>query len=363
TANYSDSSTLDVTSLVTWNNLVKGQTSVKGTYGDKEVTVNGLTIKASAAFTKATSSTTLKEGDEILLASNGNVTGEFVEASKSYFKFETNAEVNGMITPTSITSTFILGGSASNGWTLMHDGKYVKFTGTSNGNMILEETTTVSNDHKFTITLNDSSSSIVNKRYNGRALMFNANGNPNRFTNYASSPSGDIKGITIYYKAGSIEDTITGVTLDKTTKQTIAINNTLSLTATVEGGSEADKTVTWSSSNAGVVSLSSTTTNTIIVTGIGAGVTTLTATSNGDDNYKDSIDIEVIDPNTVTSVSISNGNDVDGIAHINNTKTLNVTVLPELATNKNVTWSSSNTSVATVSNTGVVTSVKPGITT
>ena len=40
--------------------------------------------------------------------------------------------------------------------------------------------------------------------------------------------------------------------------------------------------------------------------------------------------------------------------------TLTATVAPENATNKNITWSSDNESVATVSNNGVVTGVAPG---
>ena len=45
------------------------------------------------------------------------------------------------------------------------------------------------------------------------------------------------------------------------------------------------------------------------------------------------------------------------------TETLIATVSPANATNKSVTWSSSNTSVATVSSNGLVTAVSPGTTT
>lgn len=46
---------------------------------------------------------------------------------------------------------------------------------------------------------------------------------------------------------------------------------------------------------------------------------------------------------------------------LNETSALNVSVLPVNATNKNVTYSSSNTAVATVSSTGIVTAVSAGI--
>ena len=45
---------------------------------------------------------------------------------------------------------------------------------------------------------------------------------------------------------------------------------------------------------------------------------------------------------------------------VGGTETLTATVNPSNATNKNVTWSSSNTSVATVDSDGKVTAVAPG---
>jgi hypothetical protein len=47
---------------------------------------------------------------------------------------------------------------------------------------------------------------------------------------------------------------------------------------------------------------------------------------------------------------------------VNDTEQLTATIEPENATNQNVTWSSSNTAVATVSNTGLVTAVSTGTT-
>ncbi len=73
--------------------------------------------------------------------------------------------------------------------------------------------------------------------------------------------------------------------------------------------------------------------------------------------------------NTQTTVTVNGTTPVTGIS-LNNTTltltaagqmaTLTATVTPSNATNKNVTWTSSNTAVATVSNTGVVTAVANG---
>ncbi len=62
----------------------------------------------------------------------------------------------------------------------------------------------------------------------------------------------------------------------------------------------------------------------------------------------------------VTGVSL---NKTSTTITVGNTETLTATISPSDATNKNVSWSSSNTSVATVSSSGVVTGKGPGIAT
>jgi uncharacterized protein YjdB len=62
-------------------------------------------------------------------------------------------------------------------------------------------------------------------------------------------------------------------------------------------------------------------------------------------------------PTPVTGVSISNSVDTITLGH---TDQLTATVAPNSATNKTVAWSSDNTSVATVDQTGMVTAVKEG---
>ena len=62
-------------------------------------------------------------------------------------------------------------------------------------------------------------------------------------------------------------------------------------------------------------------------------------------------------PVTVTGVEL-NKSEIE--LAVNETEPLTATVLPENATDKTVSWSSSNTNVATVSSNGVVTAVSPG---
>ncbi|OEK08355.1 hypothetical protein A8C32_02580 [Flavivirga aquatica] len=63
---------------------------------------------------------------------------------------------------------------------------------------------------------------------------------------------------------------------------------------------------------------------------------------------------------SVTGISV---NSTSASIAVNGTKKLNKTISPSNATNKSVTWSSSNTSVATVSNNGLVKAVSAGIAT
>jgi len=61
--------------------------------------------------------------------------------------------------------------------------------------------------------------------------------------------------------------------------------------------------------------------------------------------------------NAVTGVSIPGGN---RSVHVGRTVQLQATVAPHNATNRNVTWASSNTAIATVNASGLVTAVAPG---
>jgi len=88
------------------------------------------------------------------------------------------------------------------------------------------------------------------------------------------------------------------------------------------------------------------------VTGVKAGTTTITAkTSNGKTATKT---ITVVVP--VTGLSIWGSDYVD----VGGSISLTASITPTNATNKTVTWSSSNTSLATVNSAGKVTGVKAG---
>jgi len=151
-------------------------------------------------------------------------------------------------------------------------------------------------------------------------------------------------------KSSTIEPTSISVSPStKTIKVGVTFTPTYSLTP-----SNATSTVTWSSDNSSIASVDS---RTGLVTGIKAGTTFINATTaNGKKNWCKVI-VEDDGPVYVTSISL---NETSLLMPINSSKPLTATVYPSNATNKSVTWSSSNEEVASVSN-GKVTARKDGL--
>ena len=139
---------------------------------------------------------------------------------------------------------------------------------------------------------------------------------------------------------------VTSVTLDQTSV-TLTAGETVRLTATVSPDNATDKTITWTSSNTSFATVKNGE-----VTAVAVGSATVTAKC-GKVKAECTITVKAIDVISVTlnksSVTLSAGETVQ----------LSVTVSPDNATNKTVTWNSSNTNVATVSN-GNVTALAAG---
>ena len=142
---------------------------------------------------------------------------------------------------------------------------------------------------------------------------------------------------------------VTSVTLNKTSAS-VKAGETVTLTATVKPDDATDKTVTWSTSDATVATVSNG-----VVTAKKVGTATITAKA-GDKSATCEITV-VSTPVTAvtlnkTSVSLKAGETV----------TLTATVKPDDATDKTVTWGSSDESVAKVEN-GIVTAIGKGLST
>ena len=146
---------------------------------------------------------------------------------------------------------------------------------------------------------------------------------------------------------------VSSITLDKS-EASLTIGETLQLTATLLPEEATDKSVTWSSSDEKVATV----TAEGLVTAVGIGKAVITATTNDGTSLSATCEITVL-PVYVTSVTL---NYTEYAIEMTKTKTLQLTstVLPDNATDKSLTWETSDDTVATVSGTGLVTIWKAG---
>ncbi|MDD2648101.1 MAG: Ig-like domain-containing protein [Eubacteriales bacterium] len=137
----------------------------------------------------------------------------------------------------------------------------------------------------------------------------------------------------------------------KLSKSALALTTgkTSTLKASVAPSNAISKKATWSSSNSSVATVSSSGK----VKAVGIGTAVITATSN---NGVSSSCTVVVSPITLTKATIASSKSVK----LGKTASLKVTFKPSNASDKSVTWTSSNESVATVSASGVVTGIAKG---
>ena len=239
-------------------------------------------------------------------------------------------------------------------------GKYVAVESVSISSRTLTltegETTTLtpvfnpSNASIKTVTWKSLDPSIVSVDENGTVTALSEGITTIRVTTDDGTKTADC---TVTVKAKVIP--VTGVSLNKTSL-TLTEGDFETLIATITPSNATDKSITWSSSNSNVATVSSSG----VVTALQPGTTTITVTTT--DGSKKATCSVVVDARiiSVTGVSLDES---DISIWEGESYTLTATVSPSNATNRSVTWSSSNTSVATVSSSGVVTAKKGGITT
>ena len=139
---------------------------------------------------------------------------------------------------------------------------------------------------------------------------------------------------------GGITIPVTGISLSTTTLNLIE-GNSSTLTAIISPTNATNQNVVWSTNDSSVATVSNG-----VVTAVSAGSATITA-STVDGNYTANCSITVSASTVgVTGVSLS----VHSIemSSIGETYTINYTILPANATNKNITWSSSAPTVAII---------------
>ena len=145
---------------------------------------------------------------------------------------------------------------------------------------------------------------------------------------------------------------VTGVTLDKTSAELTEGDVTV-LTATVNPSNASNKNVYWTSSDSSVATVD----NSGKVTAVKAGSATITVTTeDGGKTATCSITVnEKVYPVISVTLDKTSVELTEGDITV-----LTATVNPSNASNKNVYWNSSDSSVATVDNSGKVAAVKAG---
>lgn len=134
---------------------------------------------------------------------------------------------------------------------------------------------------------------------------------------------------------------------------TLRIGEIVQFSATVLPHDATDKSLKWSSSNTAVATVDG---NGNIIA-VAMGETDITVTANDGSGVSATCKVTVV-PTTVESVSVTaNGSTT---LKPGQTLQLDATVLPENATDKTVVWTSSDVTVATVTNSGLVTAVSVG---
>ena len=158
-------------------------------------------------------------------------------------------------------------------------------------------------------------------------------------------------GSGVYAQCGiNVVQPVTDITLNQTSLSLLP-GDVLMLSATVSPANASNKKLTWSSSNTSVATVD----QSGIVTAVAVGDCTITASATDGSGTKAECAVSVI--RLVTGIALS---PTSLSLEPGSVEYINCAVYPSDATNKQVTWSSSDTSVATVNEEGKVTAVAVG---
>ncbi len=341
--------TVNNTGLVTAK--TPGQVTIRATaqdgsavYGEITITVTEKVAGADeGTFTLSSGSLTV--GSYVIFAnpvSNGN--GYAMAEQRTNNRGAVSATFdNGSIEreSTSTFKAFLVGEGTTDGTYSFYDAEQDGYLcAASSGSNLLHTETTLTANSSFAVTGSTEKTITAQGNYTRNLLRFNSNNTI--FSCYGSGQANPY----IYEKAG---DPVYPTAISVTGTQAIGVGETSQLTVSFTPANTSVKAVSYESSNDLVATVSSTG----LVTGVKAGSTTITVT--GHNNIQATIGITVSNI-SVTSVTL---NKTSTSITAGATETLVATVNPNNATNKEIIWSTSDNSVATVDE-GVVTAVSAG---
>ena len=152
----------------------------------------------------------------------------------------------------------------------------------------------------------------------------------------------------------TVDMKVTGISFSITDYTITNIGQTPVFTPTITPSNAANKKVLWTSSDKSIATVSSTG----VIKAVSNGTCKIIATTTDGTNLSASVNITVALPIKATGITTNITNYT--ITTIHDVPTFRATITPTNTTNKTVKWSSSNTNVATVSESGVVTAVGNG---
>lgn len=161
-------------------------------------------------------------------------------------------------------------------------------------------------------------------------------------------PSSTTPTVTSSTPSPSTPVAVSGVALNKKVA-TVNVGKKVTVKATVTPANADNKTLVWTSSNTKIATVSNG-----VVKGVKAGRVIITAKTTDGSNISATCTVTVKQP--VTSISLSK----KATMYTGKKLTLKAKVNPANASNKALTWKSSNTKIAKVASNGVVTGVKAG---
>lgn len=163
--------------------------------------------------------------------------------------------------------------------------------------------------------------------------------------------------VTVEIDGSSETIPVTDIKLNQISKTLTGIGKTVQLSVkSIQPENASDKTVIWTSKDDTVATVDR---ETGLVTAVGKGTTTITATAAGGKDVSANVKITVlIDAKPVSGISVE-PKEIE-LTKAGETGKLKAVVLPEEA-NQDVTWSSSDETIATVDLDGTVTAVADGI--
>lgn len=167
-------------------------------------------------------------------------------------------------------------------------------------------------------------------------------------TSNNTEPSSTTPTVTSSTPSPSTPVAVSGVALNKKVA-TVNVGKTVTVKATVTPANADNKTLVWTSSNTKIATVSNG-----VVKGVKAGRVIITAKTTDGSNISATCTVTVKQP--VTRVSLSK----KATMYTGKKLTLKAKVNPANASNKALTWKSSNTKIAKVASNGVVTGVKAG---